>query len=356
MDNSYLKVKLNGCGSNSCGIGARVNVTNGTLTQIREVEGGTGAHSQQNSMVLNVGFGNYYGTVDVSVSWPSGIVQTFLSESLNKTLVVIEDQCTGPVTNPMAIFLGIVDSDLNVSWTLSSDDGAGLDNVANYAVYYRNTYDRNGMLYTFLAEVPKGVNYFVDAGKGIGDNDDHFYLIKANSTLGYQVWVDQAAKVSRFLIQGQNLVSLPVIPYNDDVSVVLQTVNFRIAWWFDPSDPMDSWKSFNPLKGSNDLPKVNHTMGVWVDVVSDGYFEVAGGVPMMTTIQLKSGWNLIGYPSFKDKTVADALGPIPYDRVEGFEATTIDKLKPFTDSDTLSYGLGAWVKMSAPSVLTVSQI
>jgi hypothetical protein len=356
VDSSYIKVKLEGCGSNTCGIGARVNVTNGTLSQIREVEGGTGAHSQQNSMVLNFGFGDYYGNVDVKVTWPSGIVQTLLGESLNQTLVIIEDECTGAAVNPMAQFEGPGNNDLNVTWTLSPDDGAGLDNVANYAIYYRNnSYDRNGMLYTFLAEVPKGTNYYVDAGKGIGDTYDHFYVIKANSTLGYQTWVDQAAKASRFFTQGVNLVSIPIEPFDEDITVVLQTLDYNTAWWYDPVDTLDHWKSYNPRTSYNDLMKINHTMGVWIDIAMDGFLVTAGRVPETTDIDLKAGWNLIGYPSFKDKTVANALSSVPYDRVDGFEASAIDKLKPLSSGDILSTGYGVWVKVSSDSTLMVSQ-
>jgi hypothetical protein len=304
-------------------------------------------------MVLNFGFADYYGNVDVTIRWPSGVMQTLIGEPLNQTLVIVEDECTGPVPNPMASFDGLGNADLNVTWTLSPDDGAGLDNVANYAVYYSHAYDRSGMLYTFLAEVPKGTDYYFDAGKGVGDTNSHFYLIKSNSTLGYQTWENQAAKVSQFHTQGLNLVSIPIVPFDDDISVVLQTLNYNVAWRYDSSDPLDPWKSFNPLKINNDLMKINSTMGVWVDVVSDGYLMTAGMVPKVTSIELKAGWNLIGYPSFTDRTLDNALANVPYERVEGFEAMAIDKLKLLSDADTMTVGLGYWVKIGTDATLTI---
>lgn len=357
LNNSWLKLNLEGCGSNTCAIGARVNVTNGTLTQIREVEGGTGAHSQQNSVALNFGFGNYYGEVNVTVRWPNGIVNSFNS-TLNQTLYQVETNCTLPPTNPKASFFGTGNDDLNITWTLSADDGAGLDNVANYAIYYSDTYDRNGMLYTFLTEVPKGTNYYVHPMKGINDTTSHFYLVKANSTLGYQAWTgDQGAKISQFLSQGQNLVSIPIVVNDNDITSVLQTLNYSVAWSYDPQDMLDPWKSYNPLKSYNDLSFINHTMGIWVDVVSDSYLITAGMVPATTDIDLKAGWNLVGYPSFKGKAVAKVLSSVPYERVEGFDASSVpEKLRLYADSSVLSTGFGFWVKLSSDATLTIKQI
>jgi len=357
LNNSWLKVKLKGCGSNSCAIGARVNVTNGSMSQIREVEAGTGAHSQQNSMVLNFGFGSYYGNVDASVRWPSGVVSSLTGIALNQTLNLMEANCTAPPTNLTATFWSAGNDDLNITWTLSIDDGAGLDNVANYAIYHSNTsYDRSGMFYEFLAEIPNGINFYVHPGKGMVDTENHFYLVKANSTLGFQTWGTQTAKISQFLQQGKNLISLPISPYDDDISVVLQTVNYNSAWWFDPLDALNPWKSYNPLKSFNNLGTINHTMGVWIDAASDGYLMVTGSVPTATDIELKMGWNLIGYPSFKQDNVSKALSAVPYERIEGFNASVPEKLQLCNDSDIMNAGYGYWIKVSADATLTIMQV
>ncbi len=88
--NSWLHIKLIGKHYNKMGIGVRVKVTADGTTQIRELEGGMGCHSMQNSIPVEFGFGNYFGTVDVEVLWPSGVVQKIEDVILNKLLEIEE--------------------------------------------------------------------------------------------------------------------------------------------------------------------------------------------------------------------------------------------------------------------------
>jgi len=89
--NHWLKVKLNGTVSNRAAIGARVTVSMGNLTQIREVESCTGGHSQQNSLTQMFGLGSYSGTVSIEIKWPSGIIQNITGVSLNQTITITEN-------------------------------------------------------------------------------------------------------------------------------------------------------------------------------------------------------------------------------------------------------------------------
>jgi len=100
--NHWLKVHLTGTVSNRAAIGARVTVSNGTLTQIREVEGGTGGHAHQSSLTQMFGFGAYSGTVTVEVRWPSGIIQNISSVALDRTLNITEGTA-GPRLNSVWI-------------------------------------------------------------------------------------------------------------------------------------------------------------------------------------------------------------------------------------------------------------
>jgi hypothetical protein len=88
---NWLVVKLIGTRSNRSGIGARVQVTGGGLSQTREVSGGSGFHSQD-SLPVEFGLGANTGIVDVQVRWPSGIVQTLRNVSANRYLDVVESQ------------------------------------------------------------------------------------------------------------------------------------------------------------------------------------------------------------------------------------------------------------------------
>jgi len=89
--NHWLKIHLAGTTSNRAAIGARVTVTDGARTQIREVEGGTGGHAHQNSLTQMFGFGAYSGTVNVEIRWPSGIVQNITGVKLDQAVNIVED-------------------------------------------------------------------------------------------------------------------------------------------------------------------------------------------------------------------------------------------------------------------------
>ena len=71
--NHWLQVKLAGTASNRAGIGARVKVVAGGITQIRELSGGSG-YGSQDALVASFGLGT--ATLDsLIVIWPTGVVQ-----------------------------------------------------------------------------------------------------------------------------------------------------------------------------------------------------------------------------------------------------------------------------------------
>lgn len=72
---SWMEFRLEGTKSNRAAIGARVEVKIGELKMVRQVEGGTGAHAQQNSMTIHFGLGNFEGVNEATIYWPSGTVQ-----------------------------------------------------------------------------------------------------------------------------------------------------------------------------------------------------------------------------------------------------------------------------------------
>jgi hypothetical protein len=94
--NNWLVIEAVGTSSNRDGIGARVTVTAGGTSQIREVAGGS-SHMGQN--MLEAHFGMREATVadTVSIRWPSGKVQRLTGVNVNQRLIVTEPQSTlGP--------------------------------------------------------------------------------------------------------------------------------------------------------------------------------------------------------------------------------------------------------------------
>jgi hypothetical protein len=88
-------------------------------------------------------------------------------------------------------------------------------------------------------------------------------------------------------------------------------------------------------------------------IVSD-YLVTAGKVAQQTDINLKSGWNLVGYPGLSDQIVADALSSIDgnYNMVEYFDPVK-DKEVRLGPNDLMIPGLGYWIHATADCVLTL---
>ena len=72
----WVEAKLVGTRSNRDAIGARLTVTAGGVTQIREVDGGNG-YASQSSFRLHVGLGATTRVDSAVVRWPSGRVESF---------------------------------------------------------------------------------------------------------------------------------------------------------------------------------------------------------------------------------------------------------------------------------------
>jgi len=88
--NHWLIVKTVGTQSNRSGIGARVKVVTGGVSQIREVDGGSGFCSQD-SLWAHFGL-NSYETIDtLEIRWPGGKVQTLSGVKADQILTITEE-------------------------------------------------------------------------------------------------------------------------------------------------------------------------------------------------------------------------------------------------------------------------
>ena len=87
--NNWLIVKTVGASSNRDGIGARVTLTAGDRTQIREVTAGA-SNSSQNMLPVHFGLGQASIVDEIRIQWPSGAVQTLRDIPPNQALTVVE--------------------------------------------------------------------------------------------------------------------------------------------------------------------------------------------------------------------------------------------------------------------------
>ena len=90
-DNAWVSLRLHGTKSNRDGIGARVSLTAGGLQQTREIRSG-GSYLSHNDFRMHFGLGQAKEIVDVEVSWPSGLIETFPELSAGRYHALEEGQ------------------------------------------------------------------------------------------------------------------------------------------------------------------------------------------------------------------------------------------------------------------------
>jgi len=125
--------------------------------------------------------------------------------------------------------------------------------------------------------------------------------------------------------------------------------------YYNTIDTSDHWKSHNPLYPTvNDLNTVDHKMGLWVHITSlgDGNLTVNGDYSNSTTINLKAGWNLVGYPAQSEKTVSASLSGTGYTQVEAYSSTS-PYVQVMNDSDMMTPGNGYWVHVNSDTTWTI---
>ncbi len=244
---------------------------------------------------------------------------------------------------------------VTLTWELSPDDGQRLKSVVRYDIYRDTSYNPDGTGYAFLTSVSNGTSQFVDVLAGEGDPNSYFYLVCAVSVNNSsRCSVQQLGKFTRTLGTGLNLVSIPLPQSDEGIGTVLQTVSFDKAWFYDSSE--QEWESHMTAKPyPKGLGPVNHTLGFWINVTKDSNLTVAGLVPFNTTIYLRAGWNLVGFPSFLNYTVANLKAAIAVKRIEGFDALAPPYyLRAFQDSDLLLAGQGYWVEVVGDATWVLS--
>lgn len=97
--NKWVIFRCQGTTSNKSAIGTRVTVKTGSLTQIREVEGGSGGKGQ-NSLPVEFGLGSATIIDSLIIRWQSGLTQRFANIVPNRIIDVVEGQ---PVSSETGI-------------------------------------------------------------------------------------------------------------------------------------------------------------------------------------------------------------------------------------------------------------
>jgi hypothetical protein len=157
------------------------------------------------------------------------------------------------------------------------------------------------------------------------------------------------------LTTGWNLVSLPYVQADTDITKALSSINgkYDVLKYYDSLDYADPWKSYRP-DGLKDLTDIDHKNAVWIHATTPCTLNVYGNIPTSTSIPLYAGWNFVGYPTQdKTRTVSSAFEGTGYDAVEGYISTT-PYVQALKGTDIMLPGCGYWVHVPADTTWTVN--
>ncbi len=273
---------------------------------------------------------------------------------------------TGDLVNYTIFFNNTGDRDTNFVWindTLPADV-TFFEHDANMSPYLVSFNQIGATLYFEFLNVPQGVHYFniaVTVDPSVVPGQTITNRVYLNFTNHVSEQMPESTASASFMIsgsnyiilkQGWNLISIPLIQSDTNLSKVLLSIDglYDAVQWYNITDTLDSWKHFKVGKPfGNDLFELNLTLGFWVHITPPGdtIFLYNGTQPIVNqNIDLYPGWNLVGYPSNTSYNRTDGLNNIIFttevDAVWTYNAAT-QKWKELGPSDYFEIGRGYWV-------------
>jgi hypothetical protein len=163
------------------------------------------------------------------------------------------------------------------------------------------------------------------------------------------------------LNKGWNLVSLPIIPVNADITAVLADimedgdVKVESVWYYNPTitDPNKRWQSYVPGGPTPTLTTIEDGKAYWINVKEATSFTFAGVAIVLPgqlppTYSVREGWNMIGFKSRVAMAVKDYLAGTKWVRVLEFKNGVWTIL---LEGGMMTPGLGYWVAFSEPGTV-----
>jgi hypothetical protein len=163
---------------------------------------------------------------------------------------------------------------------------------------------------------------------------------------------------------------------------VIQTLDLKVGWnlvsFYVEADDMTPATVFVPIKNEllqiknltqsydpnlpfflNTLSSLSVNDGYWLKVSEDVSLDVEGPVPSGASINVKSGWNLVGYPRSSGEGVADELTSLGNTVVQikdlgsSYDPSIPSFLKTLS---TMAPGSGYWLNVDADGTWTVGTV
>ncbi len=84
---NWLRIRLEQHGGNTAALGARVNLTTGSVTQMAEL-GASSSYLSQDEQIIHFGVGNASTAGDLRIYWPDGHIDSHTIDTVNQTLCI----------------------------------------------------------------------------------------------------------------------------------------------------------------------------------------------------------------------------------------------------------------------------
>ena len=255
-----------------------------------------------------------------------------------------------PPISPTNLTANIWENNITLNWTASTSS-----DIDCYNIYIATTIDGFNFESPFDSTTCTTWNHTNAAT----DLNNYFYIVRGvDHDDKVEENTNKVGKFVKYLEKGRQLISIPFVQSDTDITKVLQTIegSYSYVQWYNAFDTTDHWKTYSIDKSSsfNDLLNVDHKIALWITMTSPDNLIVAGKVPENTTIQLYKGWNFASYASFIERNVTEALTSIPWEQVEGFDdAGAPYYLKILNDTDIMKVGCGYWIKVSDDCIWTL---
>ncbi|UCD91771.1 MAG: hypothetical protein JSV43_05895 [Methanobacteriota archaeon] len=337
----------------------------------------TGLHSDQTLQILQspsfslkgAGGANlsFYHVLVTEASYDYAVVEVGVSNSWD-----VLQSWSGPVslsfsmvTFDLSGYIG--EEDVRVRFRFGSDEhvvdlGWYLDDIRVNASFPREDLIHGPVLSRTSSQLGQGESdnvswkykfrrggHFKVVATSFLPTDEYVY----NNSMGVSFFINPN-KYRVFLQEGLNLVSHPLYVADDSSDAILSMIqgSYDSIWKYD--EDAGSWLSFSSSKAWKSAMILSISDGWWINVSEDTHFDVTGVVPGSVPVSLKAGWNLVGYPTLSDRTVADALAGVDYSRVECFYELSPYHLRALSDEDYMTTGMGYWIYITQETVWTVN--
>ena len=209
-------------------------------------------------------------------------------------------------------------------------------------------------VYNISAGAEQTANFSWDIPADFPGGD--FLAVASVSSEGYATSESRELGIGN-LGDGWNLISLYQQPADTSITSVLEHIMNRVesvwalingTWYiYDPDNP-----------GFSDLAEMTTGYGYWLNMKIGSNFSVSGSIPGKT-INLISGWNLVGYNSQTEQPVADALAAIVgkvesvWTQINGEWKVYFPANSGMSDLATMAPGYGYYIKTTGVCTWTL---